>query len=208
MGNLWSCDLETSIEIAAPLPIAWNVLTSFEEYSKWNRFLVSSRVLPHSSQSSTDRQIIVGKSRLDNIMCPPNGDNDPRLSDYPGEDGKAMVDEQNDKTAPKGKFMYFKPLVLTYNKAEDNSAAEFRWRGSLGGVQGLFDGVHYFQLTSVSPTQTRIVQGEHFSGLLVMILKCLCLLNSTLIKNTRLGFLDWNRRWKNRAERMYAEQQH
>ena len=62
---------------------------------------------------------------------------------------------------PGGKGMTFKPNILTL---EANK--EFRWKGKLG-INGIFDGEHYFILESVDKDITKFIHGEKFSGLLV-----------------------------------------
>lgn len=66
---------------------------------------------------------------------------------------------------PGGKGMTFKPVIL---KFEPNR--EFRWKGKLL-VKGLFDGEHFFILEPVGESQTRLVHGEIFSGILVGMVK-------------------------------------
>ncbi len=58
------------------------------------------------------------------------------------------------------KTMTFKPVIL---KVEENNY--FEWLGSLW-FKGMFDGRHYFKIESVSENQSRLIHGEHFSGLL------------------------------------------
>jgi hypothetical protein len=65
---------------------------------------------------------------------------------------------------PGGSGMSFSPTIL---KKEKNR--ELRWLGKLG-ISGLFDGEHYFILEEVSSTETRLIHGENFSGLLVPFL--------------------------------------
>ena len=65
---------------------------------------------------------------------------------------------------PGAKGMTFKPKVL---KFDPNT--ELRWLGA-ASLKGIFDGEHFFQLQELSPSQTRFVHGEHFSGLLVLFM--------------------------------------
>ncbi len=88
---------------------------------------------------------------------------------------------------PKGKLMHFEPVVL---KCSEND--EFRWRGKLG-IRGVFDGEHYFALEEISPTQTRFIHGEFFSGILVGFL-------SGMLKDTKIGFEKMNEAFKSRCE--------
>lgn len=62
-----------------------------------------------------------------------------------------------------GDGMKFTPEVLV---ADSNR--EFRWIGKLG-VQGVFDGEHYFILEKLDDNRTRLLHGEEFSGLLTPI---------------------------------------
>lgn len=71
-----------------------------------------------------------------------------------GEQIKVLIQPEG------GKATRFKP-VIQENKAQK----EFRWLGKLF-VKGLFDGEHYFLLEAISPSQTRLVHGENFRGLL------------------------------------------
>ncbi|WP_083603003.1 SRPBCC domain-containing protein [Bowdeniella nasicola] len=61
-----------------------------------------------------------------------------------------------------GNELVFRPRVLV---AE--SARELRWKGTLY-VPGLADGEHYFELTETPDGRTRFVQGEDFTGALVL----------------------------------------
>ncbi|HOZ62362.1 MAG TPA: SRPBCC domain-containing protein [Smithellaceae bacterium] len=62
---------------------------------------------------------------------------------------------------PGGNGMTFKPIVTSF---KENT--EFRWKGKLG-IQGIFDGEHYFQLVGQENNRTKLVHGEQFSGILV-----------------------------------------
>ena len=66
---------------------------------------------------------------------------------------------------PNGFKIKMNPVFL---KMDQNQ--ELRWKGRLG-IDGIFDGEHYFQLTAINETQTLFVQGEIFSGILVGLLK-------------------------------------
>lgn len=57
--------------------------------------------------------------------------------------------------------MTFKPKILTL---EPNK--EFRWKGKLG-INGIFDGEHYFILEYLDKNKTKFIHGEKFSGILV-----------------------------------------
>ena len=54
----------------------------------------------------------------------------------------------------------FKPQVL-----EVETEKVFRWEGHLF-VKGLFDGEHYFKLEAIDSSQTRLIHGENFKGIL------------------------------------------
>ncbi|MBU2811277.1 SRPBCC domain-containing protein [Acidithiobacillus thiooxidans] len=90
---------------------------------------------------------------------------------------------------PEGRWaMTFRPKVL---KAANQQ--ELRWLGHLG-IPGLFDGEHYFQLTTISNGHTRFTQGEQFSGILVGVFL------SSMEAATTGGFQAMNQALKNRAE--------
>ncbi|OCX72310.1 SRPBCC domain-containing protein [Acidithiobacillus thiooxidans] len=90
---------------------------------------------------------------------------------------------------PEGRrAMTFRPKVL---KAANQQ--ELRWLGHLG-IPGLFDGKHYFQLTTISNGHTRFTQGEQFSGILVGVFL------SSMEATTTAGFQAMNQALKNRAE--------
>ncbi len=90
---------------------------------------------------------------------------------------------------PKGEEgMSFRPNVLTVDKNK-----EIRWLGKLG-IKGVFDGEHYFRLEEVSKGRTKLIHGEHFSGIFVPILW-------GMIKNsTTNGFIAHNKALKILAE--------
>lgn len=88
---------------------------------------------------------------------------------------------------PGGKGMTFKPVIL---KFEPNR--EFRWKGKLL-VKGLFDGEHFFILEPVGESQTRLVHGEIFSGILVGMVK-------GPLDKTRDGFILMNNALKMECE--------
>ena len=89
---------------------------------------------------------------------------------------------------PGGKGMTFKPNILTL---EANK--EFRWKGKLG-INGIFDGEHYFILESVDKDITKFIHGEKFSGLLVPLV-------GKMLDKTQKGFLLMNESIKNECER-------
>ncbi|WP_348550706.1 SRPBCC domain-containing protein [Acidithiobacillus sp.] len=84
--------------------------------------------------------------------------------------------------------MIFRPRVLTVIAQQ-----ELRWLGRLG-FPDLFDGKHYFQLTAFGNGQTRFIQGEKFSGVLVGLFL------HRMEAATKAGFDAMNRALKERAE--------
>jgi hypothetical protein len=90
---------------------------------------------------------------------------------------------------PPGKSgMRFKPTVLSVRPER-----ELRWLGHLF-VPGIVDGEHYFLLEPIGQHQTRLTQGEKFSGLLVGPL-------SGMLSSTKAGFEAMNVALKLQAER-------
>jgi hypothetical protein len=89
-----------------------------------------------------------------------------------------------------GRAITFRPVVL---KA---SGSELVWRGRLGGVPGLFDGVHRYTLTPTGDEGTLLRNSEDFSGLLVRVLR------RSLDKKTKTSFLEVNEALKSRVEHL------
>ena len=89
---------------------------------------------------------------------------------------------------PGGKRMTFKPSILTIE-----SYKEFRWKGKLG-INGIFDGEHYFILEFLENDKTKFIHGEKFSGLLVPVL-------GKMLDKTQKGFQLMNESIKNECER-------
>ena len=89
---------------------------------------------------------------------------------------------------PSKSGMRFKPTVLTVRPER-----ELRWLGHLL-IPGVFDGEHYFLLEPIGEGQTRLTQGEKFSGLLVGLL-------SGTLSTTEAGFKGMNTALKQEAER-------
>jgi hypothetical protein len=89
---------------------------------------------------------------------------------------------------PRGKRMTFKPSILTIE-----SYKEFRWKGKLG-INGIFDGEHYFILEFLENDKTKFIHGEKFSGLLVPVL-------GKMLDKTQKGFQLMNESIKNECER-------
>lgn len=89
---------------------------------------------------------------------------------------------------PGGTSIKMNPIFLKIEKDK-----ELRWKGRLG-IRGIFDGEHYFILEEISAEQTRLIQGEIFSGILVPFLK------KMIHGNTLAGFEAFNAAIKNRVE--------
>lgn len=89
---------------------------------------------------------------------------------------------------PGGRAMTFRPTVT---EVEEGRTLE--WLGRLG-LPGLFDGRHRFDLEP-TPTGTRVVQSERFSGVLVRLLR------RSLDTSTREGFAAMDRALAERAQR-------
>ncbi|MBW3545028.1 MAG: SRPBCC domain-containing protein [Bacteroidetes bacterium] len=87
----------------------------------------------------------------------------------------------------KGKKHHFAPTI-THLKAEE----QLEWLGKL--PLGLFNGNHYFHLEALSASQTRLLHGERFSGLLSKIIL------SKIGDDTLQGFIQMNQALKMRAE--------
>jgi hypothetical protein len=87
----------------------------------------------------------------------------------------------------------FKPKVLIADTDK-----HFAWKGKVA-FGGLFDGEHHFELISISTTETKVIQHEYFSGILVPFFK-------TMLKvNTRHSFEALNQALKKRAEANYQK---
>jgi hypothetical protein len=89
---------------------------------------------------------------------------------------------------PGGKGMTFKPNILTL---EANK--ELRWKGKLG-INGIFDGEHYFILEVLENDKTKFIQGEKFSGLLVPLV-------GKMLDKTQKGFQLMNESIKKECEK-------
>ncbi len=89
---------------------------------------------------------------------------------------------------PGGTSIKMNPVFLKIEKDK-----ELRWRGKLG-ISGIFDGEHYFVLQVISAEQTKLIQGEIFSGILVPFLK------KMIHGNTLAGFEAFNAALKQRVE--------
>ncbi len=90
---------------------------------------------------------------------------------------------------PNEEGMDFSPEVLVMNPNQ-----ELRWKGTIGGMDFLFAGEHYFQLERSANNHTLLTHGEVFSGWLVPLLW------ESLAKNTPAGFKAYNLALKSRVE--------
>lgn len=80
---------------------------------------------------------------------------------------------------PNRKLMKFSPVVLKFEANE-----ELRWLGS-GPMKGLFDGEHYFKISTQDDATVLFEHGEIFSGLLVGLMP-------KLLVDTQTGFEQMN----------------
>lgn len=89
--------------------------------------------------------------------------------------------------------MEFYPEVLA------NDEHEFKWRGKLWGIPGLFTGEHVFRFEDSKETQagTTFVQSEEFSGVLSLISRE----GSKMYTETKAGFEGFNKDLKARCEK-------
>jgi len=140
-------NIQTEILINTDITKVWDVLMNFDNYPKWNPFIIS----------------ISGEPKLGTRLT---------VSIKP----------------PGGKEMTFKPKFLNLE-----SNREFRWKGKLG-INGIFDGEHYFILESLDKDITKFIQGEKFSGLLVPLV-------GKMLDKTQKGFQLMNESIKKECER-------
>lgn len=87
-----------------------------------------------------------------------------------------------------GRGMTFRPTVL-----EADPGKRLRWIGRVL-VPGVFDGEHSFTIEPLGEGRVRVVQQEHFSGLLVPLLA------RSLDRRTLPAFEQMNQALKRRAE--------
>ena len=93
---------------------------------------------------------------------------------------------------PQKNKMSFHAVVL--NKQENQ---EFKWRGKLL-ITGLFDGEHYFQLSTIGENRTRLIHSEEFQGILVRAFL------KTLETKTKTNFERMNQALKHEAEQLFS----
>lgn len=89
---------------------------------------------------------------------------------------------------PDGNGMTFKPRILILDQNR-----EFRWKGRLL-INGIFDGEHFFKMESLGDGQTKFIQGEKFSGILVSLM-------GKMLEKTKEGFQLMNEAIKKECER-------
>lgn len=85
-----------------------------------------------------------------------------------------------------------RPITFTPTVTEVDEGRALEWLGRLV-LPGVFDGHHRFEVVPVG-SGTRLVQAEHFTGVLVPLLK------RSLDRGTRAGFEAMNAALKVRAE--------
>ena len=104
--------------------------------------------------------------------------------------GRAAVGERltNRLQPPGGKARTFRPTV-TAIEAEQT----FEWLGRLG-LPRIFDGRHRFELHPTPSGGTTVVHSEHFTGVLVPLVR------SSLDNETAAGFAAMNSALKERSE--------
>lgn len=109
--------------------------------------------------------------------------------------GKAVAGTRITNTLKSGgKTHTFTPVLLT---VEPCSYVE--WLGSLG-VQGIFDGRHYFQIEEREDGYVQLTHGEHFSGILSgLVLRFIG-------DETRNNFVQMNNALKQRVETLRQEE--
>ena len=89
---------------------------------------------------------------------------------------------------PGGRGITLKPKVTAAEPGQT-----FAWLGRLG-VPGVFDGAHRFELEPLAGGRTRLVQSEHFSGVLVPMVR------RSLRTHTLAGFEAMNRALREQVE--------
>ena len=104
-------------------------------------------------------------------------------------EGLLAEDERLDVsvTMPSGWSNRFRPRVLRVSPAR-----QFRWLGRFG-PGGLFDGEHYFVLEPQDDGTTLFTHGEHFTGVLVPLMK-------RVFNDTAQGFESMNAALVERVE--------
>ncbi|MFK7948703.1 MAG: SRPBCC family protein [Saprospiraceae bacterium] len=83
----------------------------------------------------------------------------------------------------------FTPQVLDFIPKKS-----FRWKGKLG-INGIFDGEHYFNFEAIDNGKTKLTHGENFSGIMSG------LIFKMIGKKTENGFHAMNQALKNECEK-------
>lgn len=131
-------ELYTEIEINASASTVWDILTDFDNFSKWNPFI---KAISGNLQEGSQIEVVItppknrrffGRAKIKDFCKPPNSNG-----------------------------MKFRPKILTYKPEE-----ELRWLGNLW-VPKLFDGEHSLIIEKISENKVLFIQKERFSGLLV-----------------------------------------
>ncbi|WP_164108876.1 MULTISPECIES: SRPBCC domain-containing protein [Sphingobacterium] len=110
-------------------------------------------------------------------------------------EGKPKVGERTKVLLkqPNGMQIKMNPIFLSIDQDR-----ELRWKGRLW-MNGIFDGEHYFLLKSLPNGQTKLIQGELFSGILIPFLK------KMIDGETKNGFTLFNQALKDRVEKFVSE---
>jgi len=88
-----------------------------------------------------------------------------------------------------------RPITLKPTVVEAVEGACLRWRGTVG-IPGLLDAEHVFRLTERNNGGSTLHQDEHFTGLLVPLMK------ASLRRSTLPAFAQMNEALKRRAEQV------
>lgn len=107
--------------------------------------------------------------------------------------GKAQIGEKLEVKLQlkEASFMLIRPKVVAVEPQ-----AYFAWKGHMG-IKGLFDGMHYFQISPLKEGGVKFTHGEKFSGLLVGFI--LAIIG---MKNLRANFNRMNAAFKQKVERI------
>jgi len=102
--------------------------------------------------------------------------------------------------AEEGGFV-LRPVVILREYTENKGLA---WSSRPGFFQQYFvDGYHYFFLERVDSHTTRLIHGEHFTGILVFLLKFIFLF--IVLRKARYGFRRFNEAFKAKVETKQKE---
>jgi len=95
---------------------------------------------------------------------------------------------------PDGPSYEFRPTIIAFEPPR-----RLTWR-AVTGVRGLFDGTHTFELTSLGPGRTRLVNREKYSGLLTPIMRWL-----PMMRDAQPGFAAMNAEIRDYVEHRHAD---